>query len=177
MGARAHGRQAGGARLGAAAALLLATAGAGCGYRFIGPGGQLPGGVRSVCAPMLANLTAQPAAQTVFSRSLSAAVAERGLSRAGASCDATLEGALVSLSYGTGLLGPDNVPTFRVDASLRLTLRKGDAVLGAVQVSRSEDLLNEADVLAAEANFEAALQRLADDLARDAMAQLAASAE
>lgn len=158
------------------AALLLAGAvWSGCGYRFVGPGSLLPGGVRSVCAPLLVNRTAEPAAEALFTRALRAGLVERGLAATG-TCDATLRGELLRVGYGGGVAsGPTGVVSYRVGAALRLTLERGGEVLGRVEVAGDEDFLpgTDRDVLTAEANGETALQRLADTLAREGLERLA----
>jgi Lipopolysaccharide-assembly len=144
----------------------------GCGYRFVAAGAALPGGVRHVCAPVIVNRTAEPAAEALFTQALRVQLLREGVAGDGA-CDATLRGELLAVGGGVGLLGPPvGVVSYRTSASLQLTLARGDEVLGTVQVSGEEDYLPGRDVLESEANREAALHRLAEVLAREAYTRL-----
>ncbi|MCI0569586.1 MAG: LPS assembly lipoprotein LptE [Myxococcaceae bacterium] len=155
-----------------AGALLLLVAVAGCGYRFVTPGSALPGGVRRVCAPVLVNRTAEPAAEALFTQALREGLVRQGLA-AQDGCDATLRGELLAVSSGVGLAGPPaGVVSYRASATLRLTLQRGDEVLRTVEVAGGEDFLPGLDVMQTEANREAALHRLAQALAREALDRL-----
>ncbi|HEY8211874.1 MAG TPA: LPS assembly lipoprotein LptE [Myxococcaceae bacterium] len=156
----------------AAAALLLAASG--CGYRFTAGAAPLPEGIRSVCAPVYKNRTAEPGLEALFSESM-----REWLSRSGVSatrCEATLEGEIASIAGAQTLLTPaGTLASYRVSAVVQLKLVKGGRVVAQAEVGGAEDYLPApaGDVLVTEANRQAAIRRLSDALARDGYERLA----
>jgi hypothetical protein len=159
----------------AAAAALCLAASSGCGYRFTAGGAPLPEGIRSACAPVYRNRTAEPGLEALFSESMREWLARSGVSAGG--CEATLEGEIVSLAGAQTLLTPEGtLASYRVSAVVRLKLVKGGRVVAQAEVGGSEDYLParpSGDVLVTEANRQAALRRLSDALARDGYERLA----
>jgi len=157
----------------AAAALLLL--GGGCGYRFAA-GASLPEGIRSVCTPVYANRTAEPHLEALFAESMRERLSRAGVA-SGPECEARLEGEILSLSGAQTLLTPSQaVASYRVSAVVLLRLKRGRQVVAEAEVVGEEDYLPSrplGDVLESEANRQAALRRLADDLARHGYERLA----
>lgn len=150
--------------------LLLAAPA--CGYRFVAPGGGLPQGVRRVCAPVLANRTAEPAAEALFTSAVRRQLLRAGVAAEGG-CDATVRGQVLRVGSGVGVLLGAKAATYRATAALQLSLVEGERTLGEVTLEASEDYLPGADPVQSEANRDAALRRLADELAREAWDTLA----
>jgi hypothetical protein len=150
---------------------LLAAAPA-CGYRVLAPGGGLPEGVRQVCAPVLGNRTAEPAAEALFTSALRRQLLRAGVAAEG-TCDATVHGQLLRLVSGVGVFDLGGAATYRATAALQLTLSNGERTLGQVTLEASEDYLAGEDPVQSEANRDAALRRLADELTREAWDLLA----
>ena len=161
----------------AVAAALLLAASSGCGYRFTAGGAPLPEGLRSVCAPVYRNRTAEPGLEALFSESMRQWLSRSGVSAPAGGCEATLEGEIVSLAGAQTLLTPaGTLASYRVSAVVNLKLVKGGRVVAQAEVGGSEDYLParpSGDVLVTEANRQAALRRLADALARDGYERLA----
>lgn len=160
----------------AAAAALLVAGCAGCGYRFTAGGAPLPEGIRSVCTPVFANRTPEPHLEALLAQSMREWLSRAGV-EGGPSCEARLEGEILSLSGAQTLLTPAQaVASYRVSAVVQLRLKKGDRVVAEAQVAGAEDYLPArplGDVLVSEANRQAALRRLSDALARDGYERLA----
>lgn len=171
------------ARLSAAAWVLLVS-GVGCGYRFVPRDGQLPAGVKSVCAPIFVNETPEPAIETLFTRAFRQELARSGTLAKG-SCDATVEGAVLGVGSAPTIVAepvirdgvqvqPSQLASYRASASVRLRLVKDGQVLRETVLSRNEDFLpGTGDILETEANRQAALHRLAEALMREGYEQLA----
>ncbi len=154
--------------------LLLSLGLGGCGYRMVHPGGNLPGGARAVCAPMMENLTPEPAAETWFTEALRGHLLRVG-ALASRGCESELVGTVLSISSTVGTLDArGQVTSYRARASLRLTLRKDGVDVRSVTVAASDDSLAGLDLLELEVAREAALYRLAEQLTRDAFEQLSA---
>lgn len=161
----------------ALAAALLFAAVTGCGYRFTAGGAPLPEGVRTVCAPIFANRTAEPALELIFTDALRERLLRAGALSTGA-CDARLEGEVLGVgSAPTIQTTQGTLAAYRISASARLRLLKGERVLAETELSGNEDYLPGADlrgdVLQTEASRQAALQRLAEALMKDAYDRLA----
>ncbi|QSQ24948.1 hypothetical protein JY651_08410 [Pyxidicoccus parkwayensis] len=146
--------------------------GSGCGYRFVSKGDGLPEGVTALCAPVFSNETPEPALETLFTRFLRQELTRAGRLSTGTSCNARVEGAVLSVWNS-----PTIVPNyFRIAANARLRLVKDGQVLKETVVAGTEDyLLGTGDVLQAEANRQAALDRLAEVLMRDGYDRLASA--
>ena len=156
--------------------VLLALAGvlgAGCGYRFTAPGGPLPGGIRAVRAPVFANHTGEPAAETFFTEAFREELARAG-TLGGEGTDAEVEGTLVSVGSGPLVSSPGRLPSYRLSATARLVLRRAGREVAATTVSGFEDYPPGADILLTEANRQAALRRVAQVLMRDGYERLCA---
>ncbi len=154
--------------------LALALLAASCGYRLAAPHSTLPGGVTRVHVPVLSNRTAEPDAEALFTRAL-----RDHLHRAGRLADADaparLVGELVSVSSAPLVASPGRLPNYRLTATLVVTLERDGAPPVRAEVSGGEDFPAGADVLWAESYRAAALARLADALAREALDRLAAA--
>jgi hypothetical protein len=162
---------------------------AGCGYRFTSRAEGLPEGVRSVCAPIFRNDTAEPGLEVVFTR-----VFRQELERAGAlggsgSCQASVEGVVEGVNsaptivtdpvyQGNVQVVPSQLASYRASVGVRLRLVRDGRVLAETSVSGNEDFLPgtagvSGDILEAEANRQAALSRLAETLMREGYERLA----
>ena len=160
------------ASIGAAVAALVLG---GCGYQLVRQG-ELPGnGPLRVAA--FKNLTAQAEAAGFFAAAARGQLAaRRRLAEEGDSQAAALEGELVALRSNPSVLGAAGAQAFRVDAELRLRVRKGEATLWAEGATGSEDYLQGVDVAGTEANRRAALRRLAETVLRAALERMEAGA-
>lgn len=170
-------------------ALLLSAAG--CGYRFTPRGAGLPEGVRSVCAPVFSNNTAEPGLELLFTRSLRQELVRAGVLGGTGACEATLEGVVEGVGsaptvvtepvfQGNTQLAPPQLASYRASATVLLRLRRDGRLLAETRVSGTEDFLPgtasvSGDVLEVEANRQAALYRLAETLMREGYDRLASS--
>ena len=91
---------------------------------------------------------------------------------AGAAAEASLEGAVVSVSAAPILAGTGRLPTYRLGLTAQLQLLKGGQPLSQVTVTQTEDFASGADVLLTESNRGAALRRLVEAVAREAFERL-----
>jgi hypothetical protein len=160
------------------ALVCLAACAAGCGYKFTAGGAALPEGLGSVCAPVFSNHTAEPGLELVFTQALRARLIHLGASRG--PCDGELRGEVLAVSGApTVVSSKGQLASYRVVATLRLRLYRGERLLGETDVSGAEDYLPAldayGDVLRVEANRQAALRRLAEALAREGYERLAAA--
>jgi hypothetical protein len=153
-------------------AVPLALLVAGCGYRLGAPSASLPAGVRQVAIPVLQNRTAEPQVEALLTEALREYAARSGL-LGGAGAEASLEGAVVSVSAAPIVAGSGRLPTYRLGVTLQLTLLRNGQSLAQATVTQTEDFPSGADVLLTESNRGAALRRLAEALARDAFERLA----
>lgn len=151
------------------ALLLLA---AGCGYRFTVPNASLPAGLSSVRAPLFENRTSDPGAEAVFTEALRQHLHRAGR-LGGEAAAGELRGVVVTLSTTPLVASPGRLPNYRLTATVDLQLFKGDAAVGRAQVTGSEEFPAGADVLWTETNRSTALHRLADELTREGLGQLA----
>jgi hypothetical protein len=163
-------------RSGCAALVGLAClAQAGCGYRFTAGGPAFPQGIHKVFAPVIVNRTTEPALEGVFTEALREQLARSGR-LGGEGSEGRLEGELLAVGAAVAQLAPGTSGplTYRLTASLRVRLFRGETLLALTDVSGSEDYLPalRADVLTTEANRQAAIRRLASALAADAIARL-----
>ena len=78
-----------------------------------------------------------------------------------------------SLAVSSTPLSPTRPPTWRLNATVALTLKRGDQVVSALTVAGFEDYPSGADVLWSETNRGAAFRRLAATLMRDGLERLA----
>lgn len=158
------------------ALLIAAMVSLGCGYRFTAGGAPLPGGVKSVCAPVYLNRTAEAGLELAFTDAL-----RRHLVRVGkldSACEGKITGELVNVWAGpTVFTNYGALASYRIYAHVILRLHQGEKLLGEANVVGWEDYLpaleTRQDVLAVESNRQAALRRLSDSLARDAYEKLA----
>ena len=163
--------------------LLLALVGVtGCGYRFTAPGGPLPGGIRAVQAPVFANVTPEPSAETYFTQALREQLIRAGTLGGGAA-PARIEGTVLAVTSVPMLATPTAPgqvprPTYRLTATVLLKLVKDGAVLAQAQVSGEEDVLSgtgatsDRVIVDSEANRQAGLRRLAESLMREGYERL-----
>ncbi len=168
---------------------VLLLSGLGCGYRFVPRGSGLPEGVRSVCAPVFRNDTAEPALELLFTRFLRQELVRAGVLGGSGSCDASVEGVVSAvwsgpigraepLYQGTENVTDSSQANYRTSATVVLRLMRDGQVLSEATVSGSEDFLPgtarvSGDILDAEANRQSALQRLAETLMREGYDRLA----
>ncbi|RKG50706.1 hypothetical protein D7X30_37095 [Corallococcus sp. AB011P] len=156
-------------RWGVVAAAML---GAGCGYRFSPWGSALPEGTGQVCAPILANETAEPGLENLFTRYLRNQLIQAGRLATAPGCASTIEGAVLNIWTSPTII-PNN---YRISTTVRLRLVKEGQLLSETVVAGTEDYLQgRGNVLEAEANRQAALARLAELLMRDGYDRLAST--
>ena len=159
------------------APLALALLLSGCGYHFVAQG-ILPDGVHEVAAPVFANRTSEPSLEAVFTRAFRDELNRRGQLAMG-SAEATLKGEILAVSGAPTVVSQTYVlASYRLTAHLRLTLLKGTQVIGAADVTGSEDYLpaKAGDVLLSESNRQAAIAHLAQTLARTGLDRLESAA-
>jgi len=154
-------------------ALLLATCA--CGYRFTAGGAALPEGIQEVCAPIYVNRTPEAGLELVFTEALRAHLIRAGT--LGRDCSARITGELLQVWGGPTVLTNRGVlASYRISARVHLRLFKGEKLLAEADITAWEDYLPSAetsqDVLRVEANRQAALRRLSEELARDAYERL-----
>jgi len=159
--------------------LWMLGAVAGCGYRFTAGGAGLPEGIRSVCAPLLVNQTSEPGLEVAFTESLRMQLLRAGVAGGPGVCTGEISGELSSLTANPTVLTQAGAPaSYRIQALVRLRLTRGDRVLSETTLSGTEEYLPPpasapADVLQAEAQRQAALLRLAEEMMRDGYERLA----
>lgn len=162
------------ARLGAKVAWVLVLVG--CGYRFVPRGTELPEGVKSLCAPVFANETQEPALEVLFTEAFRQELVRSGTLASG-TCEGRVEGAVLGLGSAPTIASPKTgqIVTYRAGATVRLRLVKEGRVLRETVVTGSEDFLPTVggDILETEANRQAALHRLAETLMREGYERLA----
>jgi hypothetical protein len=159
----------------AALVWLACLAQPGCGYHFTAAGAAFPQGIQKVFAPVIVNRTTEPALEGVFTEALREQLARSGR-LGGEGSEGRLEGELLAVGAGVAQLAPgtSGALTYRVSATLRVRLFRGERLLALTDVTGTEDYLPalRADVLTTEANRQAAIRRLASALAADAVARL-----
>lgn len=170
---------------------VLLLSAAGCGYRFTSQGAGLPEGVRSVCAPVLRNDTAEPGLEVLFTRLLRQELVRAGVLGGTGACEATLVGVVRSVGSGPTVVAEPffqpnaqtaaaQVASYQASAVVLLRLERDGRVLAETEVSGAEDFLPgttgvSGDVLQVEANRLAALHRLAETLMREGYDRLASN--
>jgi hypothetical protein len=94
----------------------------------------------------------------------------------GQGSEGRLDAELLAVTAGVAQLAPgtSGALTYRIAATLRVRLFKDGTLLATTDVAGSEDYLPalRADVITTEANRQAALRRLANAIATDAIARL-----
>lgn len=143
----------------------------GCGYRFTAPAGPLPLGIKAVHAPVFQNATGEPSAEVIFTQAF-----REQLSRAGtlgdASSAARVEGTVASVTTGPMVASAGKLPSYRLSATVTLSLLKDGATLSSATVQGDEDVPSGADVLLTDLNRQAGLRRLASTMMRDGYERL-----
>ncbi len=157
----------------AARALLAWCAlAAGCGYTLV-RGAALPGGGRALRAGAFVNQTAMAEAGGLFAGALREALAAHGrLAADGDLSAAQLQGELRVVHDSTSALGATGASAFHLDAEVMLRVLGPQGVAYEDDARAGEDYLQGVDVLGTEANRRAALRRLADKLAREALERM-----
>lgn len=141
----------------------------GCGYRFTARGAAFPEQVAHVCVPVFSNRTDEPVVETIFTQALREELLRAG--RLGArDCEAVVEGEIQSVSSAQTMT---ELASYRLSASVRLRLKKGNRVLSETLVQGGEEYLRGADVLLTDSQRQAAFYRLAPKLMSDGYRQLA----
>jgi hypothetical protein len=154
------------------ALLALAVVCLGCGYRFTAGGAPLPEGIRSVEVPVFGNKTAEPGLEAAFTQAMRLQLARAGLDSP-ANAEAQILGEILAVSAAPTLVTPAGaLASYRLSISARLKLVKSGRTLSDVRINGAEDYLPGVDVVEAEANRAAAMQRLAQTLMRDGYDQL-----
>jgi hypothetical protein len=144
----------------------------GCGYRFTA-NGRLPEGIRTVCAPVFLNRTADPGLEVSFTQAFRERLIRVGA--AGASCEGEVRAEVVEI-FGVPTLGtPQGLVSYRLISKMVVRLFKGERLLSEQVISGEEDYLDSQDIIEAEANRQAAMRRLAEQMAKDAWIQLASA--
>jgi hypothetical protein len=144
----------------------------GCGYRFVGRDSGLPEGVDGICAPVFLNETPEPTLETLFTRHLRQELTRVGRLSAGSNCATRIEGAVVGVWTSPTITGN----YFRVSLTARLRLVRDGQQVNETVVSGTEDYLQgTGDILEAEANRQAAMDRLAEVLMHDGYDRLASA--
>lgn len=175
------------ARLSVVALLLLL--GPACGYRLSVRSSALPEGVRSVCAPVFRNDSAEPALEVLFTQAFRQELVRTGTLGAEGACEARLEGVVASFSSAPFLPAePSFSPelqsvlppaaSYRATASVVLRLVREGRVLSEVTVAGAEDFVPSrgqvtGEVLELEAQRQTALHRLAEGMMREGYERLA----
>jgi hypothetical protein len=171
---------------------VLLLSAVGCGYRFTSRGAGLPEGVRSVCAPVFRNDTAEPGLEVLFTRLLRQELVRAGTLGGTGACEATLEGVVRGVGTGPTVVAEpvfqggtagtaSRVASHQASATVLLRLMRDGRVLAETEVSGAEDFLPgtanglSGDVLEVEANRQAALHRLAETLMREGYDRLASN--
>jgi len=163
----------------------------GCGYRFAPRSEGLPEGVRSVCAPIFRNDTSEPGLEVLFTRLFRQELVRAGALGGSGSCQASVEGVVVWVGSaptivtepvyeGNVRVAEPQLASYRASVGVLLRLVRDGQVLAETTVSGNEDFLPgtasvSGDVLEAEANRQAALQRLAETLMREGYDRLASN--
>ncbi|MBX7114682.1 MAG: hypothetical protein K1X64_10185 [Myxococcaceae bacterium] len=152
-------------------ALLLCFS-AGCGYRFVRPGGELPNGIRALQVPVFKNETSESGAEAVFTQAF-----REQLMRAGTlgddDADGRVEGTLLSVTGAPLMVSPGRFPSYRLTATVSVTLLQTGKRIRQATLTQHEDYLSGADILFTEANRQNALRRLAQNVMREAYERLA----
>ncbi|WP_233261512.1 LPS assembly lipoprotein LptE [Vitiosangium sp. GDMCC 1.1324] len=170
---------------------VLLLSGLGCGYRFTPRGAGLPGGVRSVCAPVFRNNTPEPGLEVLFTQNFRQELVRAGVLGGTGACEATVEGVVMGVNSapttvaepvfnGNTNAAPPQLASYRATATVLLKLMRDGRVLSETTVSGSEDFLPgttsvTGDVLEVEANRQAALHRLSETLMREGYDRLASN--
>lgn len=168
---------------------VLWVSAVGCGYRFTPRGAGLPEGVRSVCAPVFRNDTAEPGLELLFTRNFRQELLRAGVLGGAGACEATVEGVVVAVGSGpTSVAEPifqgsarttaPQVASYHATATVLLRLRREGQVVSEATVTGSEDFLpgttnQSGEVLQVEANRQSALYRLSETLMREGYDRLA----
>ena len=151
---------------------LLMLSLSGCGYRFAA-GGRLPEETRAVFAPVFVNRTPEPAIEAAFTQAFREQLVRAGVA-GGAESEARVEGEVLDVGGAPNMGAPTGgLASYRLSATVLLKLKKGERVLSIAQVSGQEDYPGGADPLLSEANRQAAVKRLAQQMMRDGYARLA----
>jgi hypothetical protein len=141
----------------------------GCGYRFTARGAGLPEQVTHVCVPLFSNRTDEPVVETLFTQALREELLRAG--RLGSrNCDAVIEGEIQTVTSAQTMT---ELASYRLSASVRLRLRKGDRLLSETLVQGGEEFLRGADILLTDSQRQAAFYRLAPRLMSDGYRQMA----
>ena len=158
-----------------ALAAVACIASLGCGYRFTSSGAGFPQGIQHVSVPVVVNRTTEPGLDAVFTEALREQLARTG-HLGGEGSEGRIEAELLAVNASVAQLAPGSsgALTYRISASLRVRLFKEGTLLATTDVVGTEDYLPalRADVITTEANRQAALRRLANSIATDAIARL-----
>ena len=158
-----------------ARAALAALAALGCSYHFTASGPGFPQGLQRVSVPVILNRTTEPGLDAVFTEALREQLSRTG-HLGGEGSEGRIDAELLAVTAGVAQLAPgtSGALTYRSSATLRVRLFKESTLLATTDVGGSEDYLPalRADVITTEANRQAALRRLANAIAADAIARL-----
>ncbi|MCC6333410.1 MAG: hypothetical protein IT380_05415 [Myxococcales bacterium] len=151
--------------------MLLGLLVCACGYRFVVP--HAPAGVTSVSVPVFQNATTEPQVDVLCTQALREHYQRAGV-LGGEGSPASVEGVVVSVSSGAFLAAPERgaFPTYRLSASVRLTLKQPSRPDRELLVSGNEEYPSGADLLLTESNRATALRRLCESLMREGAERL-----
>ncbi|MFL5355704.1 LPS assembly lipoprotein LptE [Archangium sp.] len=168
---------------------VLLVSALGCGYRFTPRGAGLPEGVRSVCAPVFRNDTAEPGLELLFTRDFRQELLRAGVLGGAGACEASVEGVVVAVGSGPTSIAepnfqggtqttPPQLASYHATATVLLRLIREGRVVSEATVTGSEDFLPgtanlSGEVLQVEANRQSALHRLSETLMREGYDRLA----
>ncbi len=154
--------------------LALCVLLSGCGYRFAVP--NAPAGLASVAVPVFRNHSSEPQVDALCTQALRELYHRAG-ALGGEVSEGTVDGVVVAVSAAPFVAAPERgaFPSYRLSATVELTMRRGGEALRTVSVSGLEEFPSGADVLLTEANRAAALRRLCEVLMRDGAERLSAA--
>ncbi|MBS1108981.1 MAG: hypothetical protein H6Q88_973 [Anaeromyxobacteraceae bacterium] len=148
--------------------LVLAAAGAGCGYSVGSGAARLPAGVERVFVPPLENRTVDAEAGALVAAALREELARRGAA-GGEGSSARIEG-VVTRSSSSPLTTQSGTWRLVFEVQARLTVNGREAA--QVKVRREVDYLGEVDAIATEGRRRLAIRRGAEEAAREIVERL-----
>lgn len=149
----------------------------GCGYRFTAGRGGLPGGIRSVCVPVMVNRTSEAGLEAFYTEDLRQALLHAGV-LGGRDCQARIEGELRDVTGGPTIISNSgDLASYRISVTVHLKLVQNGKVLSETDARGTEDYLpareQVGDVLQTELNRTQALRRIGPPMMRDGYERLA----
>jgi hypothetical protein len=146
-----------------AAALLLLSAGSGCGYAVAAGAGRMPAGAERVWVAPFANRTTDPEAGAQVASALREELARRG-AMGTSDAAARIEGTVAQVAFVPTT--PDG-GTWRLTLEVQARLTVEGRVVAEQSVRREQDYLAEVDALATEGRRRLAVRQAAGAAARE----------